>query len=100
MGSEAEVQSTPEGEIVRSFGLLLQRQKDRVEESTSTLFDLGNTFASAILIHGAKPNVISETLILEKGLHNPRDCSVFTENPWIKICQHVVRTTRISCDRI
>jgi hypothetical protein len=76
MGSEAEVQSMAEGEIVRSFGLLLQRQKDRVEESTSTLFDLGNTFASAILIHGAKSKVISETLILEKGLHNPRECVV------------------------
>jgi hypothetical protein len=32
--------------------------------------------------------------------NNPLGYSVFTEKPWIKICQPVVRTIRISCDEI
>jgi hypothetical protein len=44
-------------------GLLLQRQKDRVEELTSTLFDWRNTLASLILLRGAKPKVASGALV-------------------------------------
>ncbi len=40
--------------------------KNRVEELTSTLFDLRNIFASLILLRGAKPKVVSEK---PKGRH-------------------------------
>ena len=46
----------------------LLKGKKRVEVNSSTLFDFRNSFASLILLRGAKPKVVSEALILAREL--------------------------------